>query len=457
MADYYPLLVRAISSLPQKTAESRKAVYDRARTALMRQLRGVDPPLPEGEIVRERMGLEEAIRRIEAEHAQQDNAGPAPAEVPAPSPPPVPRRPPAPTPPAPSSPPAPPLTPPLQPPVSSAPSDVDEADESEDEAQASEPVVRAGRGLPLRSRTEADEEAGSDRRPPLRRGEVRSRGAAGGVRRAAGEKAGGSWQKVTLWTLVALVVLAGIAVAVVNRDALFGGDESHTAAPAAGGAATDQPKIADRVAPAAGGDAARRAPAAGRTGSVAQARLIEESSGSSTPQSFDGTVTWKTETVTAGPGLPPDIALRADIVIPERQITMSFVLQRNAEQTLPVSHTIEMKFTLPENFPFGGVASLVGMRMRPNPQAQGAPITGVPVRLNPTTYVLGLSQADGDKQRNITLLQGFQWIDVLFVYSNGKKAAITFEKGTAGEQAFNDAFSAWGELVEPRPAGQDGG
>ncbi len=73
MADYYPLLVRAISSLPQKTGESRRAVYDRARTALMRQLRGVDPPLPEGEITRERMGLEEAIRRVEAEYAQQDN------------------------------------------------------------------------------------------------------------------------------------------------------------------------------------------------------------------------------------------------------------------------------------------------------------------------------------------------------------------------------------------------
>lgn len=74
MADYYPLLVRAISSLPQKTGEGRRAVYDRARTALMRQLRGVDPPLPEGEITRERMSLEEAIRRLEADYAQQDNS-----------------------------------------------------------------------------------------------------------------------------------------------------------------------------------------------------------------------------------------------------------------------------------------------------------------------------------------------------------------------------------------------
>ncbi|QRG08115.1 hypothetical protein EZH22_07210 [Xanthobacter dioxanivorans] len=459
MADYYPLLVRAISSLPQKTAEGRKAVYDRARTALMRQLRGVDPPLPEGEITRERMGLEEAIRRLEAEFAQQDNASPAVPEADddepedAPAAPPVARRPIA----------APPESP--LPPPSPA---TDPARAAPGPSAAPGPATpgpaapqRSGRGLPLRNREEADEEAASDRRPPMRRGEVRSRGPAGTARRPAHREGGISWQKFTLWTLVALVVVVGIAVAVLNRDALLGGGDTRPSPPAAGGASSDQPKIADRVAPAAG-DSARRAPSAPRqsAGGTGRAMLIEESSGSTTPQTFEGTVTWKTETVNAGPGLPPDIALRGDVTIPERQMSMSFVLQRNAEQTLPVSHTIELKFSLPENFPFGGVASLAAVRMRPNPQAQGAPLSGVPVRLNPTTYVLGLSQAAADRQRNVTLLQGFQWLDVLFVYANGKKAALTFEKGPVGEQAFNDAFSAWGELVQrpaAAPAQQNGG
>ena len=54
-------------------------LYERARTALVAQLRGVEPPLDEGEITRERLALEEAIRR-ESEAARsreqaRDHAG----------------------------------------------------------------------------------------------------------------------------------------------------------------------------------------------------------------------------------------------------------------------------------------------------------------------------------------------------------------------------------------------
>jgi hypothetical protein len=47
MADYYPLLAKAIAGLPESTAEARQAVYDRARMALFGQLRNLDPPVPE--------------------------------------------------------------------------------------------------------------------------------------------------------------------------------------------------------------------------------------------------------------------------------------------------------------------------------------------------------------------------------------------------------------------------
>src|SRR3954453_16158740 len=72
MADYYPLIARAIAGLdPSAPGESRRALYDRARTALIAQLRSVQPPLSESEITRERLSLEEAVRKVESEAAQR--------------------------------------------------------------------------------------------------------------------------------------------------------------------------------------------------------------------------------------------------------------------------------------------------------------------------------------------------------------------------------------------------
>src|SRR6202035_1122439 len=72
MADYYPLIARAIAGLdPSAPGESRRALYERARAALIAQLRGVEPPLSESEITRERLSLEEAVRKVGCEAAQR--------------------------------------------------------------------------------------------------------------------------------------------------------------------------------------------------------------------------------------------------------------------------------------------------------------------------------------------------------------------------------------------------
>src|SRR5882672_653580 len=72
MADYYPLVAKAIAGLEKNTGEGRRALYERARTALVGQLRGMnDPALTEAEITRERLALEEAIRKVEAESARR--------------------------------------------------------------------------------------------------------------------------------------------------------------------------------------------------------------------------------------------------------------------------------------------------------------------------------------------------------------------------------------------------
>ncbi|PLX35828.1 MAG: hypothetical protein C0606_17170 [Hyphomicrobiales bacterium] len=70
MADYYAILKKAISALPKNTGEARRAVYEKARKALVSQLQNYNPPLSASEITAQRLTLEESIRKVEAEAAR---------------------------------------------------------------------------------------------------------------------------------------------------------------------------------------------------------------------------------------------------------------------------------------------------------------------------------------------------------------------------------------------------
>src|ERR1700722_8184547 len=67
MADFYPLIARAVARLTDTTSQARHALYERARAALLTQLDDVTPPLSKADIVFQRLELEEAIRKVEAE------------------------------------------------------------------------------------------------------------------------------------------------------------------------------------------------------------------------------------------------------------------------------------------------------------------------------------------------------------------------------------------------------
>ena len=66
MNDYYPLIARAVERLDRSTGEARRAVYERARKAVA-QLRSNQPALLDADITKERIALEVAILKVEAE------------------------------------------------------------------------------------------------------------------------------------------------------------------------------------------------------------------------------------------------------------------------------------------------------------------------------------------------------------------------------------------------------
>jgi hypothetical protein len=70
MADYFPIVAQAVAGLPRNTGDARRALNERAREALVAQLRGVAPALDESQVAGERLSLEEAIRNVEGEAAR---------------------------------------------------------------------------------------------------------------------------------------------------------------------------------------------------------------------------------------------------------------------------------------------------------------------------------------------------------------------------------------------------
>jgi hypothetical protein len=67
MADYQSVLTRAVAKLPDpSSADMRRAIYNRAREAMLTRLRALHPRIPESDITREEKALNQAIALVEA-------------------------------------------------------------------------------------------------------------------------------------------------------------------------------------------------------------------------------------------------------------------------------------------------------------------------------------------------------------------------------------------------------
>ena len=69
--DYHQLIAKAVEGLDRSTREARRVLYERARKALVAQMRSAQPALSKPDIVKGRPALEEAIRKVEAEAARK--------------------------------------------------------------------------------------------------------------------------------------------------------------------------------------------------------------------------------------------------------------------------------------------------------------------------------------------------------------------------------------------------
>ncbi|MGJ4941081.1 caspase family protein [Bradyrhizobium sp. HKCCYLS1011] len=153
---------------------------------------------------------------------------------------------------------------------------------------------------------------------------------------------------------------------------------------------------------------------------------------------YEGTVVWRTEESKASSTQAANRVLRADIEIPERKLRLVLVLRRNSDPSMPASHLAELTFSVPPDFAGGGIGNVPGMLMKSSEQARGTPLAGLAVKVTNGSFLVGLSNVDADRQRNLQLLQQRSWIDIPLVYDNSRRGILAIGKGASGDRAFAD-------------------
>ncbi len=564
MAEYYPLLARAIAGLPQSTPETRRAIYDRAKMALIGQLRAVQPPIAEEDIQREIRMLDEAIARLEQEAPATPPPAPAAnarkpidpvarrtdtplvrpnAQPPRPALPPRPSLPPRPgaapgerpaglsgleaarqrlaslsrpvpakvTPPEPptngdlaprdarppDAPPRPasfetrpapmpepksPATPAVPTPSSSAP------------AGSVAPSVEAPKPLPTEAEIAVSRLTG-DAAPPERRetaapinitlrkygpraeasnqsadqqlsDETSDEPRLGAVRPAApqppSEKVR-NFRPLLIGLPVALVVGAIAVFAYMRRD---NPEDLARLRPAPGSEASNEQSVGKIVERIGGGQQATRPADQPQTQAQTQpttppkpqqqqpntpavattqraALLVDAPDEPQRVRTYVGNVVWRLDNVSRGPGQPLAIGVRAEIDMPDAKLKAVILLQKNTDETLPASHTMEVRFMPTEGGPIPGVSQISTPQMRKEDTPAGDALTGVPAPILRNYFLVGLTRGDAAASRNIDLIRTRGWIDIPMLLSDQRIAKLTFEKGAAGERVINEAFEAW--------------
>ncbi|MXQ13971.1 histidine kinase [Microvirga makkahensis] len=395
MADYYPLIARAVEGLTEQTPAARHAVYERARTALVAQLRSLDPPLSEADIRKECASLDEAITRVETDHA------PPPAGF-----------------------------------------DPDAFAEmvAEDQRQQS-PADRLRSVMPPRQPLRAPSQVEPEPAPHAFGEEAPVRPRIDSRPHPA-MQSNRQMRSVLLGAAIVFVILVigGLAWWQSRSDAPI--PETPVAeTPQEAPASNESAKIDERV----GGQAPAVSPNADQAIGVAHRAVFyeEDATNPQTPKAHVGRVVWRLEDVNPGQGQSLEKAVTANVEIAEAGLTMKMVLRRNLDTTLPASHTIELTFTTREG-DSGRVIRDVGLLQFKNEEAaRGTPIAGLPVPVRENLFLIGLSNLQGDVERNTELFVRRNWIDLPVRMASGQRAILSFEKGATGEQVLTSAFSQW--------------
>lgn len=196
---------------------------------------------------------------------------------------------------------------------------------------------------------------------------------------------------------------------------------------------------------AAGDAAATRAPSAAPAALPVGQRAVfyEERTMMADGSADEGATVWSVVQESPGGDLPPEPAVRAEVSIPSRDLSIRITIRRNADASLPASHIVEMIFITSGTFEGGGVDNVLRIAFKNSEAAPGAPLIGIPAKIADGYFLVALSDNNAERNQNLQLMSRESWIDIPIVYRSGRRALVTMEKGIPGANAFETAIRAW--------------
>ncbi len=455
MPDYTSILKRSIETLPEKTPELRQAVYERARTALARQLISVDPPLNPESVELQHQHLEEAIVTVEADiSVTAAGAGKTPGAT-----------------------------------AKAKPSAALVSDRRDGQKTAPpSAMAKVGAGLsgklwalPMASRAPAlimalllaliaagaavfyytqgdaidallggrtgkqsvagmpaaDAPAGEDDAVP----EMAGGGDIADVRKTEDRLPGG----VAAPLEGAQIMQSDTETETLATTRIDGGlSEPAQNSPQTGDAGGTQMTVGK--APATGAAAGSEAVNSIPPGLVGQRAIFEEQGAEGAPgKSAVGVVAWSQ--MTGENGLP---LIVGRIDLPERNAAVSLRISKNTDEALPASHLIEIEFRGAEGLVESPIDRIPALFLKQVARARGERLVGEAVPVTENLYWIALSDQSDQVSRNLALLREGAWFGLPILFRNGRGALISFEKGIPGDQVFEAVLAAW----EKADAGQ---
>jgi len=389
MADYQPLLTRAVANLPStSTAATRRAIYERARKAQLAQLGTLRPPLPESEIAREEEALDQAIALVEAKFGVTDFAStetPFAATTPA----------------------------------------------------AATQQASAGSAPADAARTEASV-------PPLSN-------LAMVVPPGARAENSTSWPLLALAAVLGAVLAIACAAIVMRQKPRYlalSPPEAQEELPPLGDfrwppppgflsprednstALTASAPPGKELTAQSGSEPANQAPDASNPAppETARAAMVIASDSPRNPVVSLGSPVWSTISM---PGQPARVAVTADADLPDLKMHATMTLRKNTDPTLLATHTIDLKFSFADGAPITGVRD-VEPKMRNLGSTASEALRAVKVKISDVYFLIALAKGDQDAARNLDLMRMRARFDFPLLLNDNHVAKLMFEKVREG-------------------------
>jgi len=185
------------------------------------------------------------------------------------------------------------------------------------------------------------------------------------------------------------------------------------------------------VAAADAGTAAEAPAPVGVAAVIPSESFLYEDVGTGTALAVEGTAEW------AVLDDPDGTRIEITIDFPSRGLQVALAMQKAPDAAVDVSHTIDVMVTGPAADAVQSIAQLAG---KTTEDAIGISIVARSSTVAPGHFRLELST--GSERQNLLQLRR-DWFDLGLVYANGERALVTFNAGSQGQVAMQQALAAW--------------